>query len=74
MLLYACELHAACVQKEGSAEEIAKSNDISRAVEQARLGDFKADEARNKAMDLMGKQVEVTAEVFKKAAGEFPDG
>lgn len=71
-LLYVCELYAAVVQQNGTAEEKTQSAEISRAAEQARLGDLKSSNDERNAMDLMAKQVEASSEAFKKAAAEYP--
>ncbi|OBS29597.1 hypothetical protein FPOA_03534 [Fusarium poae] len=74
-LLYVCELHAACVQHEGTDSEELLSNDICLIAESTRL-DYKnssMEEAR-RAQDLVGKQVTAASEVFKKVSDEVPTG
>ncbi|KAL6922413.1 hypothetical protein FSST1_006439 [Fusarium sambucinum] len=74
-LLYVCELHAACVQHEGTASEALRSNEICLVAESTRLDYQKSpvEEAR-RAQDLWGKQVASASEAFKKASDEFPTG
>jgi hypothetical protein len=75
LLLYACELHAACVDKDQTAEEDIISYGISVASEQCRLEDQKATVAQaQKVSDLLEKQVSMAGETFKQASDKFPTG
>ena len=74
-LLYVCEMHAACTQEEQSTRDQLISNAASVAIAQTQLDTQKdtAAEAK-KAQELMGKQVTLASEAFKKASDEFPSG
>jgi hypothetical protein len=74
-LLYVCEMHAACVQQESTTRETLLSNEICLAAESTRLDYQKSTvEEAKKAQELLGKQVNVASEAFKKASDEFPTG
>ena len=74
-LLYACELHAACVEQENTTRESLLSNKVCLTAEQTRLDYRKATvETAETTSKIFGKQVELAEQAFKKASGEFPTG
>ena len=74
-LLYTCEIHAACVQQENTTRDSLASNSICIAAEQTRLDYGKtAVEEAEKASKLLGSQVQLAGDAFKKASHEFPTG
>jgi hypothetical protein len=74
-LLYVCEMHAACVEEEYSTRDQLFSNAASLAVAQTQVDIQQSTlEEAKKAQDLMGKQVNIASESFKKASDEFPTG
>ena len=74
-LLYACELHAACVQKDQDTQDAILSSEVCVATEQCRLEGQKAtvDQAK-KASDLLESQVKMAGDAFKQASDKFPTG
>lgn len=74
-LLYVCEMHAACVQQEGTAQERLLSQEICLAAESTLLENQKSvmDDAKHVEM-LLSNQVTATFDAFLKASDEFPTG
>ena len=74
-LLYACEIHAACVEQENTTRESLLSNKVCLAAEQTRLDYQKASvETAENTSKVLGKQVELAGQAFKKASDDFPTG
>ena len=74
-LLYACELHAACVEQTNTTRESLLSNKVCLAAEQTRLDYQRATvETAENTSKGFGKQVELAEQAFKKASDEFPTG
>ena len=74
-LLHACEMHAACVEQENSTRDSLLSNTLCLAAEQTRLEYQKSSvEEAAKASKLLGEQVGLAGDAFKKASEEFPTG
>lgn len=74
-LLFACELHAACVRQESTTQETDLSSEICLAAEGTRLDYQKSttEEAR-RFQELLGKQVAAVSDTFKRISDEFPTG
>ncbi|KAK0660478.1 hypothetical protein QBC41DRAFT_383707 [Cercophora samala] len=74
-LLYVCELHAACVQEQGTTNEALESNKVCMAAEQVRLDQQKSTvEVAKKSTETLAKSLDTATEAFKKASNEFPTG
>ncbi|KAK7225016.1 hypothetical protein V2G26_013019 [Clonostachys chloroleuca] len=74
-LLFACELHAACVAQDQTNQEALLSNEACIAAEQTRLDLAKSSvEDAKKTTELLGKQVSMAGDAFKTASDKFPTG
>ena len=74
-LMFACELHAACVAHEQETHDALLSNEACVAAEQTRLEGAKASvEDARKATQTLEKQVNMAGDAFKLASDKFPTG
>lgn len=74
-LLFACELHAACVALDPAMQEVITSREFCVAAEQARLDHQQSTvEQAEKASTLLEKQLSLAWDAYREVSSKIPSG